>query len=75
MFISDLENYLPFITFTNPYPIISIGEIQLNESLYLAKLIQQLANQRQWISVFDDDIVKTPIIHVKTKAFIWLPVK
>ena len=73
--VSGPENYLLFVTFTNPYPIISIGEIQLSKSFYLAKSIQQFTNQRQRILVFNSNIVKTLIIHTKTKAFIWLFVK
>ena len=75
MFVSDPESYLLFITFTNPYPIIGIDEIQLDESPCPAELIRQLANQRQWISVFDSDIMKTPIIYIKAEASIWLPIK
>ena len=26
----------------------------------------------QWVLVFDSNIVKTPIIHTKAEAFIWL---
>ena len=55
--------------------MISIGEIQLGKSSWLAKPIQQLANQRQWISVFDGYIVETPIIHTKAEASIWLLIK
>ena len=59
----------------NPHLIIGIGEIQLSEFPCPAKPIQQLANQRQQISVFDGNIIKTPTIHTKTEASIWLPIK
>ena len=75
MSVSSPESCLPFITFTNPHPIISIGEIQLDESPCPAKPIQQLANQRQRILVFDGDIVKTLIIHKKAEASIWFSIK
>ena len=70
MSVSGPESCLLFITFTNPHPIIGIGEIQLGESLCPAEPIQQLANQKQQISVFDSDIVKTPIIYTKAEASI-----
>ena len=59
----------------SPYPIISINEIQLDEFPCPAEPIQQLANQKQQILVFDGDIVKTSIIYIKAEAFIWLPIK
>ena len=59
----------------NPHPIIGIGEIQLGKSLGLAKPIQQLANQKQQILVFDGDIIKTSIIHTKAEVSIWLSIK
>ena len=73
--VSGLKSCLSFITFINPHLIIGISEIQLGESLCPAKPIQQLANQRQRILVFDSDIDKTPIIHTKAEASIWLPIK
>ena len=75
VFVSGLESCFLFINFTNPHPIIGIGEIQLGESPCPAKPIQRLANQRQRILIFDGDIVKTPIIHTKAEASIWLPIK
>ena len=75
VFVLGPESCLPFITFTNLYPIIGIGEIQLGESPCPAKPIQRLANQKQQISIFDSDIVKTLIIHTKAKTSIWLPIK
>ena len=75
MFISDLKSCFLFIIFPNSYPIIGIGKTQLDKSLYLAKPIQQLANQRQQILVFDGNIIKTPIIYTKAEVFIWLLVK
>ena len=73
--ISGPKSCLLFITFTNPHSIIGIGEIQLDESLCPTKPIQQLANQRQRILIFDGNIVKTLIIHTKAEASIWLPIK
>ena len=55
--------------------MISIREIQLGKSFCLTKLIQQFANQKQRILVFDDYIVKTTIIYTKWEASIWLPIK
>ena len=75
MSVSDPESCFLFITFTNPHPIIGIGEIQLGESPCPAEPIQRLANQRQRISIFDGDIVKTPVIHTKAEASIWLPIE
>ena len=54
----------------NFYLIIGINKIQLDKSLYLAKQIQQFANWRQRILVWDSDIVKTLIIYIKTKVSI-----
>ena len=75
IFVLDLESCFPFITFINLYLIISIDKIQLNESSYSAKPIEQLTNQRQQILVFDSDIVKTLIIYKKIKVSIWLSIK
>ena len=55
--------------------MISIGEIQLGESLCPAEPIQQLTNQRQRILVFDGYIVEAPIIHAKAETSIRLPIK
>ena len=73
--IPSLECRLPFIAFTNPYTIIDIGKIQLGKSFCPTELIQRLANQRQWISVFDSNIIEALIIHAKAEASIWLPVE
>ena len=55
--------------------MIGIGKIQLGESLCPTKPIQQLANQKQWILVFDDYIIEIPIIHAKAETFIWLSIE
>ena len=75
MTIPSPERHLLFVAFTNSYLMIGIGEIQLGKSLCLIEPIQQLANQRQRISVFSSDITEGPIIYAKTKASIWLPVE
>ena len=72
MAILGLESGLPFIILINPYLIIGIDEIQLGESPCLAMPIQQFANQKQRISVFNGDIIKTPITHAKAEASIRL---
>ena len=55
--------------------MIGVGEIQLNKSLCPTEPIQQLVNQRQWILVFDSDIIKALIIYAKVEVSIWLLVK
>ena len=55
--------------------MLGVDKVQLDEPTSPAKPIQQFTNQRQRISVFNSDIVKTPIIYVKIEASVWLPVK
>ena len=68
--IPSPKRCLPFATFTNFYLMIGIDEIQLGKSLCLTMPIQRLANQRQWMLVFDSDFIEVPIIHTKAEAFI-----
>ena len=75
MTIPSPERHLPFVAFTNPYPIIGVGEVQLGKPSSLAEPIQQFTNQRQWILVFDNDIIEALIIHAKAEASIWLSIK
>ena len=73
--VLSLESCFLCIIFTNSHPIIGIDEIQLSKSSYSTNPIWQVANQRQQILVFNGDIVKTSIIHIKVKTSIWLPIK
>ena len=68
--ILDPESCFLFIIFTNFYLIIGISKIQLGKSPYLAKLIQQLVNQKQQILIFYGNIIKILIIHTKAKVSI-----
>ena len=70
MAVLSLESGFSFIILTNLYPIIGIGKVQLDESPCPTKPIQQLANQKKWILVFDDYIVEILIIFAKAKIFI-----
>ena len=59
----------------NSHLIIVIGEIQLNKSLCPAESIQQLANQKQRILIFNGNIIKISIIYIKMETSIWLLIK
>ena len=75
MSILGSKSYHPFIAFTNSHLMVGVGEVQLSEPPSLAKPIQQFTNQRQWIFVFDSDIVEILIIYIKAEAPIWLLIK
>ena len=55
--------------------MIGIGQIQLGESPCPSELIKGFPDERQRISVFDCDIVETPIIYTKAEASIRLPIE
>lgn len=42
MTVSGLESCLPFVTFSNPYPMVRVRQVQLDETLGTAEAIKRL---------------------------------
>ncbi len=55
--------HLPLVSGRDPEHMICLSDFQLREIARAGKAIYQLANQRQWITVFLSDLVKTPKVH------------
>ena len=68
--VSGLESSLLLISFANSHPVVGTGELELGKLLCSPQSIQGLPNQRQWILVFDYEIVKFSIINTKLEATI-----
>ena len=73
--VSGPESSLPLIFLANSYLVIGTSEVELDKQSCSSQSVQGLSNQRQWISVFYGEVIKSPIINAKPEATIWLFIK
>ena len=73
--ISGLKSSFSLISFANSQPVIGPSEVELDKLPCLPQSIQRLPDQRQWVLVFDCEVVKSPTINTKLEAAIWLLIK
>ena len=55
------------ISFGNAHLVVPGPQVKLGEVLRLAKLVEQIRNQRDQILVLDDDFVECPIVDAHPK--------
>ena len=63
---------LPFVTFRNPYIVVSPAHIKLGEDVCAFELIEQLLNEGQRVAVLDGHVVKFTVVLYRTKCAIFL---
>lgn len=73
--VLGLEDYFPFGTFTNSYPVVCIFQIQQSKMLGLISTIKQLANQEERILVLDCQVIEATIVDTKAETSIGLVIE
>ena len=73
--VSGPESSFPLISFVNSHPVIGTMKTKLGKLPYSPQSIEGLSNQRQWISVLDCEVIKSPIINTNLEAAFWLLIK
>ena len=58
-----------FITFSNTESVERSNNVQLGEDSGLTQMIQGFRDQRQEISVFDNDGIQASVVNTETKTF------
>ncbi len=61
--IAGLKGYLPCIAFPDPHLMVGISQIELGETSSMTYSIQWFSDQRQGISILDNQIIETLVIH------------
>ena len=72
MAIPSAESRLPLVTLFDSDPIVGVLHVNLREVITSTHTVQDLANQRQRMSILNRDLVQTPVVDTQSEGPILL---
>uniref|UniRef100_A0A0W0GFU7 Uncharacterized protein n=1 Tax=Moniliophthora roreri TaxID=221103 RepID=A0A0W0GFU7_MONRR len=63
--ISGVKCSFPLVTISDPYKMVCMAEVELCIDRGFAQSIEQVGDERKWVSVLLGDLVKTPKVYTQ----------